>query len=37
MYTQEQQELLDKVEALMKEQNLSQNAVAELIGIPPFM
>lgn len=33
MYTEEQQELLDKVEALMKEKNLSQNAVGQLIGV----
>ena len=33
MYTQEQNGLLDKVEALMKEKNLSQNAVGELLGI----
>ena len=32
MYTQEQLELLDKVEALKKEKNLSQNAVGQLIG-----
>ena len=33
MYTSEQLELLDKVEALKKEKNLSQNAVGELLGI----
>ncbi|MDE6035989.1 MAG: AAA family ATPase [Ruminococcus sp.] len=33
MYTSEQQELLDKVEALKKEKNLSQNAVCRLIGV----
>ncbi|MDE5583688.1 MAG: AAA family ATPase, partial [Ruminococcus sp.] len=33
MYTQQQQELLDKVEALQKEKNLSQNAVGQLIGV----
>ncbi|MDE5583078.1 MAG: AAA family ATPase [Ruminococcus sp.] len=33
MYTQQQQELLDKVEALQKERNLSQNAVGQLIGV----
>ncbi len=33
MYTQEQLEFLDKVEALKKEKNLSQNAVGELLGI----
>ncbi|MDE6539071.1 MAG: AAA family ATPase [Ruminococcus sp.] len=33
MYTDEQQTLLDKVEDLMKEKNLSQSAVGQLIGI----
>lgn len=33
MYTREQQELLEKVEALKKEKNLSQNAVGQLIGV----
>lgn len=33
MYTEEQQELLEKVEALKKEKNLSQNAVGQLIGV----
>lgn len=33
MYTQEQLELLDKVEALKKEKGLSQNAVGQLIGV----
>lgn len=33
MYTEEQNELLEKVEALMKEKNLSQNAVSQLIGV----
>lgn len=33
MYTQHQLELLDKVEALQKEKNLSQNAVGQLIGV----
>lgn len=33
MYTQKQQELLEKVEALKQEKNLSQNAVAQLIGV----
>ena len=33
MYTSEQMELLDKVEALKKEKNLSQNAVGQLIGV----
>ncbi|MDE5772379.1 MAG: AAA family ATPase [Ruminococcus sp.] len=33
MYTQQQLELLDKVEALQKEKNLSQNAVGQLIGV----
>ena len=33
MYTSEQLELLDKVEALKKEKNLSQNAVGQLIGV----
>ena len=33
MYTSEQLELLEKVEALKKEKNLSQNAVGQLIGV----
>ena len=33
MYTQQQLELLDKVEALQKEKNLSQNAAGQLIGV----
>ncbi|MDE5620663.1 MAG: AAA family ATPase [Ruminococcus sp.] len=33
MYTGEQLELLDKVETLKKEKNLSQNAVGQLIGV----
>lgn len=33
MYTEEQLELLEKVEALKKEKNLSQNAVGQLIGV----
>ncbi len=33
MYTQEQLELLEKVEALQKEKGLSQNAVGQLIGV----
>ncbi len=33
MYTSEQQELLEKVEALQKGKNLSQNAVCQLIGV----
>lgn len=33
MYTEEQQELLEKMEALMKEKKLSQNAVGQLIGV----
>ncbi len=32
-YTQEQRELLEKVEVLKKEKNLSQNGVAEEIGV----
>jgi len=33
MYTQEQMELLEKVETLQKEKGLSQNAVGQLIGV----
>lgn len=33
MYTSEQLELLEKVEALKNEKNLSQNAVGQLIGV----
>lgn len=33
MYTDEQLELLEKVEVLKKEKNLSQNAVGQLIGV----
>ena len=33
MYTQHQLELLDKVEVLQKEKNLSQNAVGQLVGV----
>ena len=33
MYTPKQQELLEKVKALKQEKNLSQNAVAQLIGV----
>ena len=33
MYTDEQNELLEKVEVLKKEKNLSQNAVEQLIGV----
>ena len=33
MYTQEQMALLEKVEQLQKEKNLSQNAVGQLIGV----
>lgn len=33
MYTQEQLELLEKVEVLQKERKLTQNGVAELVGV----
>ncbi|MCM1507425.1 MAG: AAA family ATPase [Ruminococcus flavefaciens] len=33
MYTSEQLELLEKVDALQREKNLSQNAVGQLIGV----
>lgn len=33
MYTQEQLELLEKVEVLQKERKLSQNGVAQLVGV----
>ena len=33
MYTDEQNELLEKVEVLKKEKSLSQNAVCRLIGV----